>query len=354
MQRFSRRVVLLAGLALVSAGGGVAWQWHAHQPLRQARRAYTEQKYLLSLRWSNFCLQRSPDNQQALALAARSLARIDEYDDALQRYRQVQQFEPEDFFLCGYCCAQKGQFVRAMELLEEAARMEPNRLETRRSLAVVYYQLERPQEGMAHAQHLLNDPQERSRGLALLGDLYFLLSRWDDSYCCFASLLEENPRLQGIPYRRRHVRCRQLDCLLQLGKTEEAALLLDDLGVVSNDLYALKLRGQLRYQQGDLDQAERDWWSALQLAPDQFWILTKLGMLLLERQRAGEALQWFEKALQLEPNNPVIHHHLALAHARLGHAQTAAQHREKARQLREPDRQNQALPTSSNKSGESP
>jgi Flp pilus assembly protein TadD len=62
---------------------------------------------------------------------------------------------------------------------------------------------------------------------------------------------------------------------------------------------------------------------AVELAPDNSEVLDTLGWILVQQNRASEALESLAKATQLAPQDFEIRYHLGVAHAQLGQREAA-------------------------------
>ncbi len=72
------------------------------------------------------------------------------------------------------------------------------------------------------------------------------------------------------------------------------------------------------YQQGQLSNAESELKKALELNPQNSMATGNMGYLLLKLERPKEAIGWFEKALQLNPNHPTARDALKQARQQAG------------------------------------
>jgi Flp pilus assembly protein TadD len=77
-------------------------------------------------------------------------------------------------------------------------------------------------------------------------------------------------------------------------------------------------RGLFEHLAGKLDEAEREYHTALQLQPDNSAALSNYGFLLQQQGRHEESLPWFEKAIAAQPNYSMAHNNLGNSRLALG------------------------------------
>lgn len=80
------------------------------------------------------------------------------------------------------------------------------------------------------------------------------------------------------------------------------------------------------YQQGRLDEATAIYETILSKTPQCADAWHALGMIAIVRKDHDRAFELLSKALDLNPENPVIHQHIAVVHGRLGHFEQAVKH----------------------------
>jgi Flp pilus assembly protein TadD len=78
---------------------------------------------------------------------------------------------------------------------------------------------------------------------------------------------------------------------------EAESLILRALEIRPDDGYFLDSLAWVHYRQGDLKRAEKELRQALKLVPDDPVVLEHLGDVLLSDGKAGEAMDYFEKAI---------------------------------------------------------
>lgn len=80
----------------------------------------------------------------------------------------------------------------------------------------------------------------------------------------------------------------------------------------------LRMRGDVSFQNGLLDEAEESWRCVIQLDPHFAPAWLKLGMLALERDRPEEAVPLLRRSITLAPSTHESYYNLSLAYRRLG------------------------------------
>jgi Flp pilus assembly protein TadD len=111
-----------------------------------------------------------------------------------------------------------------------------------------------------------------------------------------------------------------------LGMVGEAVVLLEphaDRHRKDPDLH--HLLGQLYYETGELEAAERALTRAAELAPEDAEIANNLGFLLLVSERPAEAVPWLRRAVSLDPAQQRYRGNLAFALAADGQSEQALQ-----------------------------
>lgn len=84
---------------------------------------------------------------------------------------------------------------------------------------------------------------------------------------------------------------------------------------------------------GQTEQARAAFEQALRLDPGHYRSLTNLGNLALEAGEAQVAIDWYQKALALNPDYPGTHHNLAAAYRKLRQLDKSVYHLKKSQQL---------------------
>jgi tetratricopeptide (TPR) repeat protein len=116
-------------------------------------------------------LRKVPDDPQALRLAARAAARLDQDPRALAMFRRLpaEKKDAEDLFLEGRSLFRLGQTEPAHAAYEAAARKDPDHPEATAGLAGLYMQVDRFHAAAELAKRLAHQPEWEARAQVLLG-----------------------------------------------------------------------------------------------------------------------------------------------------------------------------------------
>lgn len=149
-----------------------------------------------------------------------------------------------------------------------------------------------------------------------------LQGKWDQAEKDYRKILEQNPRYPGIHFRLARLLLSKPnpapDFAEQAKKELQAELAIDPANAGAE--YVL---GELARQVQDLPDAEQHFSKATQLEADFADAYLGLGMALEEEKKYAEAVAPLEKAVKLQPGNPMGHYSLANAYSRTGRKQEA-------------------------------
>jgi len=96
---------------------------------------------------------------------------------------------------------------------------------------------------------------------------------------------------------------------------------------------ALALSGAIRLDQGDFAEAEKSLRKAVSINNKHYNAIYDLGRLLFKTKRGLEALNYFQIAAKIKPDNPEVHYQLFLVYTRLKRKTEADQEFELFKQL---------------------
>ena len=158
---------ITAGLVVLIGAGAGLWWWAGHDvgPVAEGLSAYDRQDWDRAVLLARRRLKDAPDDQDALRLAARTIARQGRDQAAIATYShlELKGMTAEDYFLMGRALSHTGQDDLALKSLEAARDADPDRLETLDELAQVYYRKDRPVAAEGLARRLLQEPGREAR-----------------------------------------------------------------------------------------------------------------------------------------------------------------------------------------------
>lgn len=268
---------------------------------------------------------------------ARMLTEARQLDEALKQFIRLTQIAPKNeelHYFSGVLALQMKQTDIARKHLEKVVKLDRERafeanyylgqvaeLEEDYKEAIIRYssvrrgelyfnaqirvvallsQQKKFQQALDHLKSIrpVNDQQQIQLYL-LKGDVLREAERYDDAKQFYSSILDSNPEETTIRYAR--------------------ALIAEKLG--------------------ELDLLESDLRTILQTEPDNAQVLNALGYTLADRtKRYEEALQYIQKAMELQPNDAAVIDSMGWVKYRLGDYEAAVAHLRKANELaRDPE-----------------
>jgi tetratricopeptide (TPR) repeat protein len=140
--------------------------------------------------------------------------------------------------------------------------------------------------------------------------------RWDDALSEYRAVLEKDPNLPGIHYRIGRV-------ILSKPKTpttfdDAKKEFQEELRINPNNPGAEYVLGEIAREQDQWPDAIEHFGKAAQLDGTFADALIGLGRSLTAGGKPEEAISPLERAAKLQPNNPAVHYHLAIALRRAG------------------------------------
>ena len=171
-----RGIWWITAFLAVAAGAGAGLRWWTSRTgpglIQDGLSAYARGDWERSALLVRQRLRQAPDDQEALQLAARTMARQDRDRPAIATYSRLElkRMAGEDYFLLGRALSRTGgQDDLALKSLEAARDTEPDRLETLDELAQVYFRKDRPAAAELLAGRLLREPGREARAQLMLG-----------------------------------------------------------------------------------------------------------------------------------------------------------------------------------------
>lgn len=234
-------------------------------------------------------------------------------DQAELIYRQIldeMPDHPDALHLLGVVAHQRGQFVRAMKLIQRAVALAPENP----SIGNFYCNLA---EACRMAGDLTGAVAAARKGVALvphgadghnhLGLALQMLGQFEEAASSFRAAIELNPDF-ALAYNNLG------GVLRDLNRNDEAlAAYREAVRLAPNLPLALSNLGQALLEKGEKEEAEKYCKDAVRLAPSFPEGLTHLGNVLRAQDNLKEAKDCYRMALKLRPNAAMIHGNLGQA-----------------------------------------
>ena len=219
--------------------------------------------------------------------------------------------------LLGDVLAGQEQYQSAIAAYESLPDNTPAGWMARLRETLAYEGLEQYDKGIALASDLVSERPDSPAGYLRLGDLYRAKQDFASAVVAYDDAARRQKRMEEVDwtflYRRgialersgRFDRAEQ-DLRRAIGLNPDHASLLNYLG------YSLLDRGK------DLKEAEDLIAKAVNLAPNDGYIIDSLGWVYYRTNQMDKAVETLEKAIALKPEDPTINDHLGDAYWRVG------------------------------------
>jgi tetratricopeptide (TPR) repeat protein len=233
-----------------------------------------------------------------------------QFPEALDWLRQALELQPnwaEAYFELASTYLDQGDLASALENLEDVLALEPAHIGARRTLADVLQAAERWREAVQHYAELLplqpEDPELfQSFGLCCqeLGELDLAEKAYQKTLNLGLDSAELQFNLGLVQLKKK--KPKEAIARLQKALEKEPALTLANLAMAN------------AYRQlGDLESAESSLREELKINPNCADAAVNLGVVLQEKNKVGEAIHCYRKAIELNPHHPILHWNFAIA-----------------------------------------
>jgi len=261
----------------------------------------------------------------------------------------------------GLARAAQGRLDAAQKELQEAIRLQPDNDTAHLTLAKLSLVQQQPAEAERHAWQALRSNPSNPEAALVAGDALAQAKNWAKAEEVYGEIVRQLPgqaagyvklaalhRLQGksseaVPLyaqalaRAPHDRMILQDYLAALVESNRVAeadrLLQAHLANAARDADIWRLAGRHYVAQRRLDQAEKAFRKAADLAPDAALVHYELGQLYLFERKLPAAEAALQAALKREESNPEIHTALGMVLASEGRTDAADGHYRRAVQL---------------------
>ncbi len=332
--RLSWVVGLLSVVSLALATSLLSWQ--LFDPLRAGNSAFATGDYRSALRVAQDQLKRSPDDHRSALLAARSLNKLKYLDQAEEYYRRAGSWAMglDDLQARSYGLVLLDRPRRAAEIYEQLLALWPDDALALKRLAAVHMGLKEWRPVLALADRLGSIAGNEVAAATLAGIAHHELKHYAESVIAAERVLELDRELKEMPLPHGLFWNNLALDLMAIGRTSAAREYLIRALKGSQDANLMELLGLAYSQEGDVDHAEESWRQASQWNPSNADALLGLGRLALNRNRAQEAVEWLERAVQASPNALEPVYNLARAYRLLGRTRDAEHFEQMASTIR--------------------
>jgi tetratricopeptide (TPR) repeat protein len=334
--RFRLRPHKLAFLIfLVGLLSFTAWNLTRSSAIVDARRAYLRGDLAVGLARALDHLDRQPWSGEACLLAANCLSRLDYSGLAQAYYRRSGPLGLNDSQIRAYALARGPHPELAIPAYNEILTRSPQNVTAMRRLAAVLLAQNEGDELLKLAERLEQTSSGGVIGSTLRGVVYHNDKIPQQAVAAFERVLELDPELREMPLPRSLFWTQLADDLISSGRIDDARHYLAKALSNAPDASLLNILGQTYFLQGMLEDADRCFRQAAELATTDHLAYVNLARVAILRHEQEEALKHLNHARSLAPRRYSVLYTLASVYRQLGRKAEASQVEESLGQLRE-------------------
>jgi tetratricopeptide (TPR) repeat protein len=286
------------------------------------------QDYQEALRSYERAIELQPKDHEALRCQANTLVSLKKRKEAIKKFDEVLQLKPDYFSALvyrGITLANLGQNQKAINDYNKALELKHDAYEVHRMRGLALANLERNEEAVASYEQALEINPDfyqawHSRGLALKH-----LGRYADAIESYSHALEIKP-----DYVKARTDCNfALFLLLESGQYESLA------AIQARDPETWRSRGIALSNLGRGEEAIESFDRAIQLKDSNPETWRYRGITLGNLGRGEEAIESFDRAIQLKDSNPETWRSRGIALSNLGRGEEAIESFDRAIQLKD-------------------
>ena len=274
-------------------------------------------------------------------------------EPAIAAYRQYLKLRPDSLLArsnLGAALARVGQYDDAIDEYTRALGSEPKNVPVLMNLALAYFKTNRIFEAAEKLELVKSLGQPSRQVILLLADCYLGLGRNKDAITLLSPLEKSSEDDLALSYLMGTALVRDgqaergsvfIDRILRKGESAEARLLLgttkmfalDYPGALPDLKRAVELNpnlpevhsyyGQALLRTGDPAGSAAQFRAELALNPNNFMSNLELGVLAKEEQKYADAGRYFERAMQSRPGDPGVRYQIATMDLALGKEEKA-------------------------------
>ena len=261
----------------------------------------------------------------ALVGIAEALADQDGAGQAIPYARLAAFVAPEDgeiSLLIARIALDQDRPGEALRALDGVAAESPVAWSAQLARATALQDLERPDEAVKLLSAMADEAPDRSDALIALGDLLRGEDRFAEAEVAYTRAVERLPAIDRQHWRLLYARGITYERTKRWPQAE--ADLLKALELEPDQPFILNYLGYSWVDQGlNLDRAKAMLHRAVELRPDDGYIVDSLGWAYFRLGDNAKAVTYLERAAELEPGDPVVNDHLGDAYWRAGRTREA-------------------------------
>jgi tetratricopeptide (TPR) repeat protein len=331
----SYRAAIVFGGFMAALLLATAWNVTRSEALTQARSAYSRGDLPVCLQHSLDHLRRQPWSREAALLAARCLSRLDYAEMAEPYYQRAGELSLGDLQVRAYGLARGPHPERAIPAFHEILARSPENVTAMRRLAAVLLAQNQVDELLKLADRLEHTANGAVIGATLRGVVYHNDKNSQKAVAAFERVLELDPELGQAPLTPLLFACHLADDLVASGRIDDARRHLTNALRKMQDPTLLNRLGLTYFLQAALDDAERCFRQAADVAPADHAAHLNLARVAIQRRDQEEALKQLEQARVLAPQHYSLLYSLVSVYRQLGRTAEADQVQETLKRLRE-------------------
>ncbi len=256
-------------------------------------------------------IEKNPDMGLAYMSRGELFKAKGDYAKAATDFEKTTRIEPYNFnahYQLGLMYQYLKRFTDAITAYQKAVDIRPLDPDANMNLALTYTQVGDPQKGLPFARQAVEAAPESATAHANLGTLYAMLGQADLAINEFKRSIELNAR-------QPEVYVNLAEEFIKMGKWEQAHQVLEDAKALAPSPAVSERLGLCYYKLGNLDKAALNYEDSLRQNPSYYQAMNGLGVVHMTHSlrrspadinQARDALLFWNKSLQVEPNQPVI------------------------------------------------
>jgi tetratricopeptide (TPR) repeat protein len=313
LRPLSRQIIIIGvlGVAAVGMSGCIDPAQTAVDQLIQAELDKEQGRKEVALARLSSVIEKNPRLALAFESRAQLLSEKGDYAGAAKDWEEAAKLEPYNFrthYQLGLMYQTLKKFTDAIRAYKKAVEIRPLDTEANMNLAIVYSQNGDPMSGLKYAQAAVSGGQDNAAAHANLGAVYAQLGYSDLAIDEYKRAIELDPKLSGVYLNLANEYLKQ-------GKWDQGRSVLSTAAALANSAAVSERLGYCFYKLGRLDDAQAAYAESIHLTPNYFQAMNGLGVIAMTKALgskpadvtlAKEALGWWNKSLQVEPNQPAI------------------------------------------------